>query len=281
MLCITCKNIFNSYTTKVYNMFVKMTNLKKILLIFVPFMLILSSSYANNISAQSKAKIDSIMTVVERDWGKESIFTQISKYEKFINAFSKAKFDDNEQREMIMYLVECFQKNLNTLKSQVKTQEEVISNVDRNRVKTEWLNWHNEERSKKWLSSYTYSDTLNYTALIRAQQIASEKRKTWSTHARKSGDWYRNTNSIRDWFANLWVNVVYFSESNAYWYYNCKKSDCTQEMIDALKKCFNRTFLDSQHYSAIVSSTFNEIGLWVATNWTYVRVTTHYWKDIQ
>jgi hypothetical protein len=48
-----------------------------------------------------------------------------------------------------MYLVECFQKKVDYLKTQVKTQDQVISNVDRNRVKKEWLSWHNAERSKK------------------------------------------------------------------------------------------------------------------------------------
>jgi len=243
--------------------------------------LLLSFSFASNVSSANKARIDSIMTVVERDWGKETIVSQISKYEKFINAFWKAKFKDNEQKEMIMYLVECFQKNLNSLKSQLKTQDEVITNIDRDRVKKEWLSWHNEERAKKWLNQYTYNENLNFTSLIWAQQIASEKRQTWSTHARKLGDWYRNTDSIKQRFSNLWVNVVYFSESNAYWYYNCKKSDCTQEMIDVLKKCFNRTFLDRNHYSAVISSTFDQIWLWVATNWTYVRLTTHYAKNVK
>lgn len=259
-----------------------MNAIKKLLLFWILFVLFsVSFSFASNVSQKNKDRIDSIMTVVNRERGKESIFAQISKYEKFINAFSKVKFNDNDQKEMIMYLVECFQKNLNALKSQLKTQEEVISNVDRNRVKEELLSWHNEERSKKWLDPYTYNESLNYTSLIRAQQIASEKRKTWSTHARKLGDWYRNTDSIRERFGNLWVNMVYFSESNAYGYYNCKKADCTQEMIDALKKCFNRTFLDSQHYWAVVSSTFDQIWFWVATNWTYLWLTTHYGKNVK
>ena len=221
------------------------------------------------------------MTVVERDLGKETIVSQISKYEKFINAFWKARFKDDDQKEMVMYLIECFQKKLDLLKSQLKTQNEVISNVNRDKVKQEWLAWHNYEREQKWLDPYTYNENLNFTSLIWAQQIASEKRKTWSTHARKSSDWYWNTESIRSRFSNLWVNVVYFSESNAYGYYNCKKSDCTQEMIDALKKCFNRTFLDKIHYSAVISSTFDQIWLWVATNWTYVRLTTHYGKNVK
>lgn len=89
------------------------------------------------------------MTVVERDWGKEPIVSQISKYEKFIKAFKKVSFKDNDQKEMIMYLVECFQKRVEYLKTQVKTQDQIISNVDRNRVKEEWLAWHNYEREQK------------------------------------------------------------------------------------------------------------------------------------
>ena len=221
------------------------------------------------------------MVMVDRQWWNDDAFSQIARYEKIINSFSKISLNDKDKKEIISYMIECFQQRVNNLKSQVKTQDQVISNVDRNRVKEEWLAWHNYERSQKWLDEYTYNETLNYTSLIWAQQIASEKRKTWSTHARKSVDWYRNTDSIRERFANLWVNVVYFSESNAYWYYNCKKSDCTQEIIDALKKCFNRTFLDRNHYSAVVSSTYDQIWFWVATNWTYLWLTTHYWKNIK
>jgi hypothetical protein len=131
------------------------------------------------------------------------------------------------------------------------------------------------------LSPYTYSDALNYTSLARAQQIASEKREAWSTHIRQVWDKYFPTESIRVRFANLWVKVVDFSESNAYWYYNCKKSDCTQEMINVLKKRFDDVFLNEQHYKAVVSNTYNQIWLWVAINWTYVWITTHYWKNVK
>lgn len=258
-----------------------MKNFKLLLLLWVLALFLSSYSFASSISPANKTRVDNIMTVVEKERGKETIVSQISKYEKFINAFWKVTFKNNDQKEMVTYLVECFQKNLNKLKSQLKTQNEVISNVNRDKVKKEWLSWHNEERAQKWLDPYTYNENLNFTSLIRAQQIASEKRKTWSTHSRNSSDGYRNTDSIRERFSNLWVNVVYFSESNAYGYYNCKKSDCTQEMIDVLRKCFDRTFLDSNHYAAVVSSTFDQIWLWVATNWTYVRLTTHYWKNVK
>ena len=45
-------------------------------------------------------------------------------------------------------MVECFQDRVNALKSQVLTQDKTISNVDRNRVKEEWLAWHNYEREQ-------------------------------------------------------------------------------------------------------------------------------------
>lgn len=254
---------------------------KRILLSCAVLPIMLWISFASNISETNKSKIDKIMVMVDRQWWNEDAFSQISRYEKIINSFSKLRLEDKDQKELITYMVECFQNRVDALKSQVLTQDQSISNVDRNRVKEEWLAWHNEERSKKWLSPYTYSDALNYTSLARAQQIASEKREAWSTHIRQVWDKYFPTESIRVRFANLWVKVVDFSESNAYWYYNCKKSDCTQEMINVLKKRFDDVFLNEQHYKAVVSNTYNQIWLWVAINWTYVWLTTHYWKDIK
>ncbi len=258
-----------------------MKNYKKIWLSFATLPFIIWLSFASNVSQSDKEKVDKVMLVVDRQWKNESAFSQISRYEKIINSFSKIKLKDKDQKEIISYMLECFQDRVDKLKSQIKTQNQVISNVDRDKVKDERLAWHNYEREQAWLSPYTYNESLNYTSLIRAQQIASEQRKTWSTHARKSGDWYWNTESIRAWFSDLWVDVSYFSESNAYWYYNCKKSDCTNEMIEALRTCFNRTFLDRTHRPAVVSSMYNEIWLWVATNWTYIWLTTHYWKDVK
>jgi hypothetical protein len=57
--------------------------------------------------------------------------------------------EDKDQKELITYMVECFQNRVDALKSQVLTQNQIISNVDRDKVKEEWLSWHNEERSEK------------------------------------------------------------------------------------------------------------------------------------
>lgn len=108
------------------------------------------------------------MMVVDRQWWNEETFSQISRYEKIINSFSKLRFQDEDQKELITYMVECFQNRVDTLKSQVLTQNQTISNVDRDRVKQEWLAWHNYEREQKWVQPYTYNESLNYTSLIRA-----------------------------------------------------------------------------------------------------------------
>jgi hypothetical protein len=56
--------------------------------------------------------------------------------------------EDKDQKELITYMVECFQNRVDALKSQVLTQDQSISNVDRNRVKEERLAWHNYEREQ-------------------------------------------------------------------------------------------------------------------------------------
>lgn len=255
--------------------------MKKIEAIFLAIlisMLFIGLSFAANISQKDKKAMDDAMSMIEKQWGKDPIVTQISNYEMFVKALSAVKIKP-EQKESIKYLNDLLKNKLNELKKQITTQNQIISNVDRDRVKTEWLSWHNQER---WdLTPYTYNESLNYTALLRAQQIAKETRKTWNTHARKLGDWYWNTESIKERFSNLWVNVLYFSESNAYGYYNCKKSDCTQEMIDVLKKCFDRTLMDWTHRPAVISKIYDQIWFWVAVNWNYVWVTTHYAKGVK
>lgn len=272
--------IFN-LNVNFYSLLFKMKKYLCIVVLSILLTLFVWQSFAVNISPANKSKVDSLIAVVEQQKGSESLAAQLVWYEKMANSLSRTMLEDWDQKEMIEYLLEYFQQKISVLKSQVITQNEIIWNVDWDKVKQERLSWHNYERSQKWLSPYTYNESLNYTALTWAQQIANEQRKTWGTHVRQAWDGYYKTESIKNRFSNLWVNVVYFSESNAYWYYSCSKSDCTQEMIDALKKCFTRTFLNKGHYPAVVSSTYDQIWVWVAKNWNYIRVTTHYGVNVK
>lgn len=256
--------------------------MKKIKVIFIyllaiPF--ILWFSFSASISQEDKKSMDTVMSLIERQWRKEPIFTQISNYETFISVLSTARLKW-DQKEMIDYLVSLFKNKVNSLKQNIMTQDQTLTNIDWNKVQDAWLSWHNETRSTLWLEPYKTNSALNYSALTWAQELANSNRKS-NTHKRNANDWYYSYNSIKSRFENLWITFNYgwtaFSESNAYQYYNCKKSDCTNEMITALKKAYD--FLEwekASHYPAIVSKTYDQLWFWVAVQWNYVRVTTHY-----
>lgn len=260
-----------------------MKNYRKFLLFCALLLFLLWISFANNISETNKSKIDKIMMVVDRQWWNEETFSQISRYEKIINSFSKLRLEDKDQKELITYMVECFQDRVNALKSQVLTQDQSISNVDRNRVKEEWLAWHNYERENLWLKPYKINSTLNYSALIRAQELAHNWRTSY-THSRDSLYGKYDYDKILNWFNNLWITFDYkktaFTENIAYQYYVCNKSDCTQDMINALRKGFDFFMKEKpyngSHYRAIVHEYFDQLWFWVATNWKYYWVVTHY-----
>lgn len=249
-------------------------------MIFVLSFSLLWLSFAANVSEKNKQRMDNLMTVVEAQWGKESPINQISKYEKILNSFSKVAYRDEDQKQMIEYLLSLFKDKLNELRKPVMSQSELISNVDRDKVEETWLSWHNATRSSVWLQPYKINKTLNYSALVRANNLATTSRKS-STHWRTLADWYYSYDSIKSWFNDLGINFsgqgTVFSESNAYQYYTCKWGDCTSQMIAALKKAYD--FLENEkrsHYPAIVSKYYDQIGYWVAVNWNYVWVTTHY-----
>lgn len=258
--------------------------MKKIL--YLIFCSIISLSFISTtfawyeVNSKIKNRIDGLMYVVEQQWWAESTIAQINRYEKIINSFSKIKLN-GEQKEMIWYLLYLFQNKVNDLKENTFVQSDLIKNVDWEKVQGELLKWHNDERIKKWLTPYTLNSSLNYSALTRAQQIANEDRKSGSTHLRNPNDRYYSTESIKNWFENLWIHVNTFSESNAYWYYKCTKSDCTQDIISVLKKFFNRTFLNSGHYPAVVSKTYDQIWVWVAKNGNWIRLTAHYGVNVK
>lgn len=240
-----------------------------------------SISFAwHDVSSNIKNRIDGLMIVVEKQWSSQSTFEQIEKYEKVINSFSKITLKW-EQKEMIWYLLYLFQAKVIELKKNTIIQNDLIKNVDWDKVQEEILRRHNDERSKKWLILYTSNSSLNYSALTRANQIANEERKTGNTHLRKSTDKYYSTESIKNWFYDLWIYVDTFSESNAYWYYKCTKSDCTQEILSVLKKCFNRTFLNAGHYKAVISTTYDQVWVWVAKNGNWVWMTAHYSVNVK
>ena len=167
-----------------------------------------------------------------------------------------------------------------------------FSNIYEQKVRDAILSWHNDERDSLWLKNYKYNLDLEWAATIRANEIAKSS-KTKYLHVRNSWDWTYNYNSILNWFSDLWINfpssvkwAASFSESVWYWYYKCSKSDCTQTLIDSVKK--TRTWLimkeksyNWDHYRAAVMKHFTQMWAWIAIDKSNNRyyIVLHYWVD--
>lgn len=175
-----------------------------------------------------------------------------------------------------------------------------VYRVDVSRAKERWIWWQNEVRSQLWLINYNVNPKLEKTA----QDWANSLKDRWaldvnSVHKRDLSDSYYDYNKIANWMKDRWVvcsnkNRVTFSESVAWSSYYCSKEqeDCTYELIDWIKKSFDRYMAEKDrdensrpHYNAIISPSFRY--QWVAfaikekseTNYE-VFITTHYCTEL-
>lgn len=160
-----------------------------------------------------------------------------------------------------------------------------IPNVDLVKVRDAWLALHNTERITKWLTPFVYSSALEWTAMTWAQHLADIGT---TTHLRQAGDGYYSYTSIKDWFIQQWITFAtqetngqpLFTE-NLWWnIYSCKKTDCTDDFIKAMKK--TRTFFMNEkfksykpHYKAIVWN-FSNLGVGVVLVGNKYYLVSHY-----
>ncbi len=150
-----------------------------------------------------------------------------------------------------------------------------FSNIDVQKVRDAMLSWHNYERQSLWGNAYSYSLDLEWTATVRANKLATSG-KTSNLHARNEWDGYYNYNSMLNRFSGLWIKFpksinwwASFSESVGYNTYRCSKSDCTEDLITAIKK--TRTWLilkekasNGSHYKAATMKYFTQMWIWIA-----------------
>lgn len=179
-----------------------------------------------------------------------------------------------------------------TIKSSDGTSYLNLSNVNSTKIREMLLMWHNQERILCGASPYAYHSDLEKSAQIRADNLRAEER-TSNTHTRNSGDGYYNYASITNWFANLNIKFpsagggkASFSESVGRGYYNCTSSDCTEQLITALKT--TRDFFMSEksrngeHYRAITMGHFKQMGIGVSIDTEKKRyyLVIHYGMEI-
>lgn len=167
-----------------------------------------------------------------------------------------------------------------------------LPNIDIQKVRESILSWHNQERASLWRSAYKYSLDLEWSATTRANNLAVFG-KIKNLHARNASDWYYNYNSMTNWFSNLWITfwnapkwATSFSETVWRNVYKCDKSDCTQEIITAIKKTWNWLIMwekasNGSHYKAAVMKHFTQMWVWIAIDKANNRyyLVIHYWVN--
>lgn len=166
-----------------------------------------------------------------------------------------------------------------------------IPNVDMNRVRDVWLALHNAERATKWLTPFTYSPALEWTASTWANHLATLGKVT-NLHQRNSNVPLYSYTIIKQWFMDQGIvfaakeknGQTLFTENLSYWYYTCNKVDCTDDFIKAIKGTWKswRSFFMSEkwrsyrpHYNAIVGN-FANVGLWVSLVGKKYYLVSHY-----
>ena len=169
-----------------------------------------------------------------------------------------------------------------------------FSNIDEQKVRNAILSRHNEERKNIWANPYNYNLDLEWSATLRANKIA-DSHKTSNFHLRNAWDWYYNYNSILNRFSGLWITfwksvkwAASFSETVWYGSYNCSKSDCTEELITAIKKTWTNIIMEEKystsnrsHYNAAVMKHFTQMWVWIAIDKSNNRyyLVIHYWVN--
>ena len=167
-----------------------------------------------------------------------------------------------------------------------------FSNIDEQKVRDSVLSWHNEERDSLWRSAYVYNLDLEWSATTWANKLANSG-KTSNLHARNSGDWYYNYDSMINRFSSLGIDfprsinwAASFSESVWYGTYKCSKSDCTQELITAIKKTWTWLIMkekssNGSHYRAATMKHFTQMWVWIAIDKNNNRyyLVLHYWVN--
>ena len=167
-----------------------------------------------------------------------------------------------------------------------------FSKIEKKKVRDSVLSWHNEERDSLWRSAYVYNLDLEWSATTWANKLANSG-KTSNLHARNSGDWYYNYDSMINRFSSLGIDfprsinwAASFSESVWYGTYKCSKSDCTQELITAIKKTWTWLIMkekssNGSHYRAATMKHFTQMWVWITIDKNNNRyyLVLHYWVN--
>ena len=270
--------------------------MKKFLVLILGFLIIffVPHNYTNGLS------LADITPALDKKVSKMKTTEQKVKFlQKFSNTLATPKFTQHKNarlyadlREYSLNMLKVFEYELkeeqakNKSSNKTTTTQKIyksdlphlsnnFSNINEQKVRDAILSRHNEERNNIWVNPYSYNLDLEWSATTWAT-ILADSHKTSNLHLRNTWDWYYNYNSMLNRFSNLWIKfptsvkwAASFSESVWYWGYKCSKSDCTDDLITAIKKTWTNLIMkekasNGSHYKAATMKHFTQIWAWIA-----------------
>jgi hypothetical protein len=279
------------YISIIYYLFIRMRSLRSLLLVWISCLLLWNASAAFS--------TEDFITQFQIQQTKLSLSEKKSYYLQVYNKLSLLAIrnrNNAEQSALYVSLKAYVQSQIQSLWTSVSSPTVsalsgmTIPKVDLVKVRSAWLSLHNNERATKKLTPFAYSSDLEWTATTWADYLSDLGK---ATHQRKNTDGYYSYNSIKNWFLDLWIVFAHeekngqalFTESLWWWYYTCKKTDCTDDFIKAIKT--TRKFFMSEkgksyspHYNAIVGN-FSTLGLWIVLVGNKYYLVTHYTQDLK
>ncbi len=186
-------------------------------------------------------------------------------------------------------------EKIKKIKVEKKDFKKDIINYDIKKIRDTWINWHNIERKKLNLEPYVENKKLDYSAKSWSVENRNAKK---INHKRNPWDSYYDYKKITKRMANHWVvckNIYRATYSESIWraWFSCNKSDCTDEIIKAIRWTFDYfmwekwiSWIAWAHYRAIVHNRFKQIWFDIAIEKIWknnyrVYHTTHYCTQVK
>ncbi len=168
-------------------------------------------------------------------------------------------------------------------KACVESEDSFIPGVDMRRIRTEWLALYNNVRTDRGLTPYRLDSYLNRSSSIWSKRSAE---RGAMEHKRASDQAYYDYSAIQSWFRDLGlafenVHSITFTENIGRGPYTCSASDCTNELISAIRSTFDFYMGEEPkeyrpHFSAIVNPYFEIMGVGIAVQNGQYYITTHF-----
>lgn len=273
---------------------------------FLAFEVMTNEVMAIQLDSTMRQKVEYVFgVIVRRSAGKE--ISELTRLVTLLDLY-RSQISDQYKLAIIDYLKELTTEKLTSLSTTQQSNTGIVAqswtsssfssgyteyrikNVNLDTVRQARLGWFNTERKLVGVPAYNYNSKLDATALERSEY---SKKNGTITHERNPGDGYYNYPIINQRFLDRGINPkninrTTHSENIWRWVYKCSKTDCTQDLIAAIKSTF--LFYMSEkgksfrpHYNSMVNKYFTIIGLGITIDEAKGKyyLTVHYATELE